>query len=99
MPEALERGAAGALVARPIPVPLPQVVVSDTLAALTAFAAAWRGDFDGHGRGSPHFGFVGNAGLAGTAAGDYCDAGQGQDGELWIDSFHRRFSSRCCLVL
>jgi len=47
VPEALERGAAGALVARPIPVPLPQVVVSDTLAALTAFASAWRQDFDG----------------------------------------------------
>ncbi len=47
VPEALERGAAGALVARPIPVPLPQVVVSDTLAALTAFAGAWRRDFDG----------------------------------------------------
>jgi UDP-N-acetylmuramoyl-tripeptide--D-alanyl-D-alanine ligase len=47
VPEALERGAAGALVARPIPVPLPQVVVSDTLAALTAFAGAWRRDFAG----------------------------------------------------
>jgi len=47
VPEALERGAAGALVARPVSVPLPQVVVPDVLDGLTAFAAAWRGDFAG----------------------------------------------------
>jgi UDP-N-acetylmuramoyl-tripeptide--D-alanyl-D-alanine ligase len=47
VPEALERGAAGALVARPVSVPLPQVVVPDALAGLTAFAAAWRRDFAG----------------------------------------------------
>jgi len=47
VPEALERGAAGALVARLVSVPLPQVVVPDVLAGLTAFAAAWRGDFAG----------------------------------------------------
>lgn len=36
------RGAAGALVARPAALPLPQVVVRDTQAALSALAAAWR---------------------------------------------------------
>jgi len=35
-------GAAGALVARPAATALPQVVVGDTQAALTALAAAWR---------------------------------------------------------
>jgi UDP-N-acetylmuramoyl-tripeptide--D-alanyl-D-alanine ligase len=47
VPEALARGAAGALVARAASIPLPQVVVPDVLAGLTAFAAAWRGDFGG----------------------------------------------------
>jgi UDP-N-acetylmuramoyl-tripeptide--D-alanyl-D-alanine ligase len=47
VPEALERGAAGALVTRLVSVPLPQVVVPDVLAGLTAFAAAWRSDFTG----------------------------------------------------
>jgi UDP-N-acetylmuramoyl-tripeptide--D-alanyl-D-alanine ligase len=36
------RGAAGAVVARPCDSALPQVVVRDTQAALTALAAAWR---------------------------------------------------------
>jgi UDP-N-acetylmuramoyl-tripeptide--D-alanyl-D-alanine ligase len=37
------RGAAGALVSQPAPgIPLPQVVVRDTQAALSALAAAWR---------------------------------------------------------
>jgi UDP-N-acetylmuramoyl-tripeptide--D-alanyl-D-alanine ligase len=36
------RGAAGALVAQPAALPLPQVVVRDTLAALSTLAAAWR---------------------------------------------------------
>jgi UDP-N-acetylmuramoyl-tripeptide--D-alanyl-D-alanine ligase len=47
VPEALERGAAGALVARHVSVPLPQVVVPDALEGLTVFAAAWRRNFDG----------------------------------------------------
>jgi len=47
VPEALGKGAAGALVERAAAVPLPQVVVPDALAGLAAFAAAWRGDFDG----------------------------------------------------
>jgi UDP-N-acetylmuramoyl-tripeptide--D-alanyl-D-alanine ligase len=47
VPEALERGAAAALVARHVSVPLPQVVVRDALEGLTAFAAGWRRDFDG----------------------------------------------------
>lgn len=42
---ALERGAAGALVERPLAVELPQVVVADPLAALSAFARAWRRQF------------------------------------------------------
>jgi UDP-N-acetylmuramoyl-tripeptide--D-alanyl-D-alanine ligase len=40
--EAAARGAAAALVSRPLDVPLPQVIVSDTLVALSAFARAWR---------------------------------------------------------
>jgi UDP-N-acetylmuramoyl-tripeptide--D-alanyl-D-alanine ligase len=47
VPDALERGAAGALVSRLVSVPLPQVVVPDVLAGLSAFAAAWRRDFAG----------------------------------------------------
>jgi UDP-N-acetylmuramoyl-tripeptide--D-alanyl-D-alanine ligase len=39
---ALARGAAGALVSQPAGLALPQVVVRDTQAALTALAAAWR---------------------------------------------------------
>ncbi len=39
-------GAAGALVARPIDLALPQVRVADTLTALQAYAAARRRDFD-----------------------------------------------------
>lgn len=45
--EAAAKGAAAALVSRPVDAPIPQVVVVDTLAALTAFAAAWRRAFDG----------------------------------------------------
>ena len=37
-----DRGAAAAMVERRIDAPLPQVLVSDTLAALTDLAAAWR---------------------------------------------------------
>jgi len=47
VPDALERGAAGALVSRLASVSLPQVVVPDVLAALSAFAAAWRRDYAG----------------------------------------------------
>ncbi len=43
---AAERGAAALLVARPLPVSLPQVVVADTVAALAALAGAWRARFD-----------------------------------------------------
>jgi UDP-N-acetylmuramoyl-tripeptide--D-alanyl-D-alanine ligase len=45
--QAAERGCAGALVARRVKADVPQVVVPDTLAALTAFAGAWRDDFEG----------------------------------------------------
>jgi UDP-N-acetylmuramoyl-tripeptide--D-alanyl-D-alanine ligase len=44
---AAERGACGLLVERPLPVPLPQVIVSDTLQALTACARAHRRGFHG----------------------------------------------------
>jgi len=47
VPQAAERGCAGALVARPVAAAVPQVVVDDTLAALTAFAKAWRRDYRG----------------------------------------------------
>jgi UDP-N-acetylmuramoyl-tripeptide--D-alanyl-D-alanine ligase len=47
VPEAQQKGAAGALVERQVAAPLPQVVVPDALAGLTAFAAAWRCAFDG----------------------------------------------------
>jgi UDP-N-acetylmuramoyl-tripeptide--D-alanyl-D-alanine ligase len=47
VPEAQQKGAAGALVERHVSSALPQVMVRDALAGLTAFAAAWRGDFDG----------------------------------------------------
>ncbi len=39
---ALTRGAGGAMVSQPSGLPLPQVVVHDTQAALSALAAAWR---------------------------------------------------------
>lgn len=42
---AVESGAAAALVARPLPIDLPQVVVADPLAALSDFARAWRRQF------------------------------------------------------
>jgi UDP-N-acetylmuramoyl-tripeptide--D-alanyl-D-alanine ligase len=42
---AAERGAAAALVARPVSVALPQVVVADPLAALSIFAREWRRQF------------------------------------------------------
>jgi len=42
---AIERGAAAALVERPLSVDLPQVVVADALAALSVFAREWRRQF------------------------------------------------------
>lgn len=39
-------GAVGALVQRPVPVRLPQIVVPDALRALQRLAQAWRGGFD-----------------------------------------------------
>src|SRR5690606_25456822 len=39
-------GAVAALVSRPLEVAVPQVVVADPLAALSAFASAWRNQFD-----------------------------------------------------
>lgn len=42
---AAERGAAAALVQRPLDVALPQIVVSDPLAALSTFAREWRRQF------------------------------------------------------
>jgi UDP-N-acetylmuramoyl-tripeptide--D-alanyl-D-alanine ligase len=42
---AAQRGAAAALVARPLPIDLPQIVVADPLAALSAFAREWRRQF------------------------------------------------------
>jgi UDP-N-acetylmuramoyl-tripeptide--D-alanyl-D-alanine ligase len=47
VPDVQARGAAGALVERPAATVLPQVVVRDALAGLTAFASAWRAAFDG----------------------------------------------------
>ena len=47
VPDVQARGAAGALVERLVATPLPQVVVRDALAGLTAFAAAWRAAFAG----------------------------------------------------
>jgi UDP-N-acetylmuramoyl-tripeptide--D-alanyl-D-alanine ligase len=47
VPDVLARGAAGALVERQAATALPQVVVADALAGLTAFASAWRAAFDG----------------------------------------------------
>jgi UDP-N-acetylmuramoyl-tripeptide--D-alanyl-D-alanine ligase len=45
--QAAERGCSAALVSRPVEAVVPQVVVTDTLAALTAFARAWRADYQG----------------------------------------------------
>lgn len=42
---AVERGAAAALVDRQLPIALPQVIVADPLAALSAFAREWRQQF------------------------------------------------------
>jgi UDP-N-acetylmuramoyl-tripeptide--D-alanyl-D-alanine ligase len=42
VPDAAAHGAAAALVSRPVQAPIPQVIVSDTLTGLSAFASAWR---------------------------------------------------------
>ena len=47
VPDLPARGAAGALVERPVTTALPQVVVRDALAGLSAFASAWRAAFAG----------------------------------------------------
>jgi UDP-N-acetylmuramoyl-tripeptide--D-alanyl-D-alanine ligase len=47
VPQAVARGGAGALVSRAVAAPIAQVVVGDTLVALTKFANAWRRDFAG----------------------------------------------------
>lgn len=43
---ALQRGAVGALVERELPIAMPQVVVGDSLQALSTFAQAWRREFN-----------------------------------------------------
>jgi UDP-N-acetylmuramoyl-tripeptide--D-alanyl-D-alanine ligase len=43
---AAERGAVGAVVDRELPLALPQIVVSDTLAALQRLATGWRNEFN-----------------------------------------------------
>jgi UDP-N-acetylmuramoyl-tripeptide--D-alanyl-D-alanine ligase len=43
---AVARGAVGALVERPVPIAVPQIVVPDTLRALQQLAKTWRADFD-----------------------------------------------------
>jgi UDP-N-acetylmuramoyl-tripeptide--D-alanyl-D-alanine ligase len=43
---ALQRGAIGALVERELPIAIPQVVVRDSLKALSDFARAWRREFE-----------------------------------------------------
>jgi len=55
--EAARRGAVGALVNRAVAVKLPQVVVPDTLGALSTFANAWRREFPG-----PVIGVTGSSG-------------------------------------
>jgi UDP-N-acetylmuramoyl-tripeptide--D-alanyl-D-alanine ligase len=45
--QAAARGAAGAVVTRPVAAAVAQVVVPDTLGALTCFAKAWRREFSG----------------------------------------------------
>jgi len=44
--QAAERGAVALLVERPLPLPLPQIVVADSRRALGQAAAAWRARFD-----------------------------------------------------
>jgi len=46
VPEAQARGAAGALVSEPSPLPLPQVEVADTRLAFGRMASAWRDNFE-----------------------------------------------------
>ena len=51
--QAAARGAAGAVVTRPVAAAVAQVVVPDTLGALTRFANAWRRDFPARWSASP----------------------------------------------
>ena len=61
LPAARARGAAAALVSRPVADPLPQLVVPDAPAALRAIAAAWRRRFAG-----PVIGVTGSVGKTST---------------------------------
>ncbi|MEY4854297.1 MAG: UDP-N-acetylmuramoyl-tripeptide--D-alanyl-D-alanine ligase [Verrucomicrobiota bacterium] len=61
LPDARARGAACALVARPVADPLPQLVVADAAAALRAVAGAWRRRFPG-----PVVGVTGSVGKTST---------------------------------
>jgi len=58
---AKERGAVAALVSREVNVPLPQVVVTDVLAALSEYARVWRSQF-----GFPVIGVTGSNGKTTT---------------------------------
>ena len=53
VPDAAAHGAAAALVSRPVQAPIPQVIVSDTLTGLSAFASAWRRYHGARSSGSP----------------------------------------------
>lgn len=61
LPDARARGAACALVSRPVADPLPQLVVADAAAALRAAAGAWRRRFPG-----PVVGVTGSVGKTST---------------------------------
>ena len=61
LPAARARGAACALVSRPVADPLPQLVVADAAAALRAAAGAWRRRFPG-----PVVGVTGSVGKTST---------------------------------
>ncbi|MEY4086193.1 MAG: UDP-N-acetylmuramoyl-tripeptide--D-alanyl-D-alanine ligase [Verrucomicrobiota bacterium] len=61
LPDARARGAACAVVSRPVADPLPQLVVADAAAALRAAAGAWRRRFPG-----PVIGVTGSVGKTST---------------------------------
>lgn len=61
LPDARARGAACALVSRPVADPLPQLVVADAASALRAAAGAWRRRFPG-----PVVGVTGSVGKTST---------------------------------
>lgn len=77
LPQALERGAAGAIVTRFDPaVALPQLVVTDARAALVALAVHWRGAFRG-----PVVALTGSNGK--TTVKEMIAAMLGTRGEVW----------------